>query len=343
MKRIRIMEMLVLVVGVVCFMFSNTAEAWYREDGVKEQGQEGLCLDEQTISTPSSIAQITQGGGIPPGIKTTARPEYAPGEVIIKFKPSVVTIPLEKQEVLASEATVSVSSIESLNQKHGLVKMKKVFKTPVKKDRYGQEILMSTEEQAEAIKQKFPQRAARAPKDAKVPDLTNIYKLTFSKDANVMEIVEEYKKDPNVEYAQPNYKMELYVTPNDPYYSSTGSWGQDYEDMWGLHKIQAGDAWDIEKGSNDVIVAVIDTGIDYNHEDLADNVWINTAEIPDNGIDDDGNNFVDETIHMETYPTPGVGLGKPTVPPQEWDKANIMLCLLPLMENLFLFVLRLNG
>jgi len=82
--------------------------------------------------------------------------------------------------------------------------------------------------------------------------------------------------------------------PNDPYYSSSGSWGQAYDDLWGLKTIQAEGAWQKTTGSNEVVVAVIDTGIDYNHPDIAQNIWTNPDEIPGNGIDDDGNGYVDD-------------------------------------------------
>ena len=82
--------------------------------------------------------------------------------------------------------------------------------------------------------------------------------------------------------------------PNDPYYSSSGSWGQAYDDLWGLKKIQAQDAWKTSTGSDQVTVAVIDTGVDYNHPDIAQNIWTNADEITGNGQDDDGNGFVDD-------------------------------------------------
>jgi hypothetical protein len=73
-------------------------------------------------------------------------------------------------------------------------------------------------------------------------------------------------------------------TANDPFVS----------DQWYLSKMQAPLAWKVTTGSVNVIVAVIDTGVDITHEDLKDNIWTNTGEIPLNGIDDDRNGFIDD-------------------------------------------------
>jgi len=98
----------------------------------------------------------------------------------------------------------------------------------------------------------------------------------------------------DVEYAEPNYILHAYAIPNDPRFDS----------LWGMHNtgqtggvadadIDAPEAWDLQTGGN-VIIAVVDTGVDYNHSDLSDNIWNNSGEIPNNGRDDDGNGFVDD-------------------------------------------------
>lgn len=95
------------------------------------------------------------------------------------------------------------------------------------------------------------------------------------------------------------------LVPNDPFYASSNSWGQGYEDLWGLYKVHltptSGDTppgsgqsgWDIERGNDETIIAVSDTGVDYDHEDIQFNLW-STADSPGNGIDDDENGYIDD-------------------------------------------------
>ncbi|MBW7926769.1 MAG: S8 family serine peptidase [Fimbriimonadaceae bacterium] len=83
--------------------------------------------------------------------------------------------------------------------------------------------------------------------------------------------------------------------PNDPL----------WPDMWHMRAIRANEAWDLHKGSPNVVVAVIDTGVNVNHEDLAANIWVNQDEIPNNGLDDDANGYVDDVNGYDfTYGDP---------------------------------------
>jgi subtilisin family serine protease len=74
-----------------------------------------------------------------------------------------------------------------------------------------------------------------------------------------------------------------------------------FERLWGLPDIDAPEAWSSFTGNgSEIIVAVIDTGIDYNHEDLKEQMWWNPGEIPGNGVDDDGNGYVDD-VHGANF------------------------------------------
>jgi subtilisin family serine protease len=108
---------------------------------------------------------------------------------------------------------------------------------------------------------------------------------------NVEDALAKYRHSPAVEYAEPNYIHQLAAIPNDTQFSS----------LWGLHNtadvdIDAPEAWDITTGSSNVIIAVIDSGIAYDHPDLAANMWTNPGEIPNDGVDNDNNGYVDDVF-----------------------------------------------
>jgi uncharacterized membrane protein len=121
-----------------------------------------------------------------------------------------------------------------------------------------------------------------------------------------------FRAMPGVEYAQPNYTRRMIQTapPNDPFWLD-GS-------LWGLEKIQAQQAWTtFTSGDGSVVIANIDTGVDYTHPDLNLNMWRNPAEIPANGLDDDGNGYVDDVfgidpVNMDTDPMDDQGHGTHT-------------------------------
>jgi subtilisin family serine protease len=145
-----------------------------------------------------------------------------------------------------------------------------------------------------------------------------LHKVQIPDNLAVGQAIEALYRSGAVEYAEPNYPIRpCAVTPNDPYFVD-GS-------LWGLHNtgqnggaadadIDAPEAWALRTNASTTLVGVIDTGIDYNHEDLKDNMWVNPHEIPGNGIDDDGNGYVDDVyginiINSNGDPMDGDGHG----------------------------------
>ncbi len=109
----------------------------------------------------------------------------------------------------------------------------------------------------------------------------------------VDQALEQLRADPNVLYAEPNYRVRKALEPNDPRYQSSNS-ATAYQ--WNLPIISSPTAWDTYTGpaADSLIVAVLDTGIAYSHPDLIANLWINPGEICGNSIDDDANGIVDD-------------------------------------------------
>ncbi len=131
----------------------------------------------------------------------------------------------------------------------------------------------------------------------------NLQVVELPKDLSVEEALAQFQKDPSVLYAEPNQIYQTTATtPNDTRFG----------ELFGLHNtgqssgladadIDAVEAWDITQGSNDVVIAVLDTGIDYNHPDLAPNTFVNPGEFGGTaGVDDDGNGFIDDIHGINT-------------------------------------------
>lgn len=162
-------------------------------------------------------------------------------------------------------------------------------------------------------------------------ELTGVYKLQFDQTTDIPAICACLNRDPAVIYAEPNMIARPQAVPNDPYYTSSGAWGQAYADMWGVHAINVEDAWDTTQGEG-VVVAILDTGVDYGHEDWFNdandngvldageqyNIWINPGEDLNSngvidpgeydGIDNDSNGYVDDLMGYDII----YGDGEPT-------------------------------
>ena len=164
--------------------------------------------------------------------------------------------------------------------------------------------------------------AVRADEDAQLRKslpLSGLELLRLAPGDSVRAAAAEFEDDPDVMYAEPNFYYELDAVPNDPRFS----------ELWGLHNtgqlvngsagtadadIDAPEAWETTTGSASVTVGVVDSGVAYDHPDLAANIWTNPGEIAGNGIDDDGNRLVDDVhgwdfIDSDNSPRDVVGHG----------------------------------
>lgn len=208
--------------------------------------------------------------------KMSPNQSFANGQVIIKLKSPVPTSNIQPSAAMSQ--TISAGSVDSVIRAHGGLSSQPIFASVT--GLRTKNIQNLTANQAAAVS------AARA-------RLNNVFLVNMLPNADPVRTCVDFKKDDRVEYCQPNYQVKAYMVPNDPYYASSGSWGQAYDDLWGLKKIQMDKAWDSVQGQG-IVVAVVDTGVDYNHPDIASNIWTNTQEIAGNNIDDDSNGYVDD-------------------------------------------------
>ncbi|MFC1896682.1 S8 family serine peptidase, partial [Thermodesulfobacteriota bacterium] len=262
------------------------------------------------------------------------KPRFVPDEIIIKLKENVqtsISITNNEQKYVVS----GLASLDKLHEKHGVYTMERILNKRRKKNpritklearAENIEIKIRTLQSNKKLSSKEQQELQDlldnhnkllSKKDSLIKKLykfekkrnklLGLYTIKLAQGAKIEEVVSEYQKDSNVEYAEPNHIYHTQQTPNFPDDPS-------FDELWGLHNtgqgqpggtpdadIDAPEAWGINTGSSDIVVAVIDTGVDYTHEDLAANMWTNSGETAGDGIDNDGNDYVDDIYGIDAY------------------------------------------
>ncbi len=217
-----------------------------------------------------------------PDVKQITRPEnipsflgYAPGELIVQFKMPVEQVNATKS--LAGYLSLNMFSLDAIAEKYEVTGMRQVFPG-----------------------------AKPTVKNGQAMDLSRYHKIRFDPAADLDEVMNAYLSDPNVESVEKNGMHSMYATPNDGYYDPH----QWYHNQVSDHDIDSPEAWDLETGDENLIIALLDSGTRYFHPDLGGvnasisnpgasrgNMWINNAELNgSSGVDDDGNGYVDDWI-----------------------------------------------
>ncbi len=131
-----------------------------------------------------------------------------------------------------------------------------------------------------------------------------ILRVTAASQVDALEAANLYHESALTLWAAPNFLSEVRkaLTPSDAHY--TDQWHLDNSGQAGGtagEDVDAEDAWDLSIGNSTIVIAVIDDGVDYNHEDLSWNIFSNPGEIPGDGLDNDGNSYVDDVRGWDFY------------------------------------------
>lgn len=182
----------------------------------------------------------------------------------------------------------------------------KIYKTPRKAKYVSDEVIVKYKKDINKTLAKNEIVKKNSLKVKKSVGSQNIDLLTISSGTTVEETINKLKGNNAIEFVQPNYL----------YYDKSFSLDSRESELWGLENfgqtiqnqtgvadidIDIKDAWNITQGSSNIVVGVIDTGIDINHPELKNNIWVNTGEIPNNNIDDDSNGYIDDVNGWDFY------------------------------------------
>lgn len=266
MKRIPLATLL----GILCFAVLSTFTQHRAAADRTAQQQSSQQTAQAPDQTRTNRTIVNADGTITTVSDGTAGGEFVPGEMLVKFRNENDAVDAGRgMKNARGHLRMAHPRLNEIFARFGVINGSRPF--------------------------------ARGRLNARAQSLAKVVKLT-TRTGNLKEALAALREQPEVEYAELNMIVRTQTAPNDPYYSSSGAWGQTFRDLWGLQNISAETAWDTSQGDG-VLVAVVDTGLDYNHEDIAGNVWSNEGEVGldgsgndkrSNGIDDDGNGLIDD-------------------------------------------------
>ncbi|MCD8393870.1 MAG: S8 family serine peptidase [Bacteroidales bacterium] len=216
-----------------------------------------------------------------PGAGRMAARQYKPNEVIVKFKSDGAVMVRNTNGKLK---TTSVSAIDGVLQSYGIEVADQLMP------------LMGRVASPKKLK-------TYAGTEIEEQDLSKLYCLKATKDIVVEELVEAMKSLPEVEFAEPNYLAYINATSGgatiaSPKATVTNATVNDplYSQQWGIPAVNADKLWEKPLLTDErPVIAILDTGVEISHPDLAANIWQNPGEATGaSGVDDDGNGYVDD-------------------------------------------------
>lgn len=301
-KLIAIVMALVLLVpaNLIAFADENAAAAARTNDSSKTYYKEVNGVREYFSTDPAKV----YAKSVKPQVKSQA--------AATDSKEKTVAVPATdnvKKGQLKSKAAVQKNEVQKNKETKKLTKeeQKKQLKDKLK----GKQV-----EQSNQLIVKFKKNASKTSinslysknslKAEKKLDIINAQVVSIPKNAKMDDVIKKLKADKNVEYVQPNYIYHP-TDVNDPFFGN----------LWGLENIgqeiagvagtpdvdmDINEAWLKGQGDSNVVVAVIDTGVDVKHPDLQNNIWVNKAEANGTiGVDDDNNGYVDDIHGWDFY------------------------------------------
>jgi hypothetical protein len=220
----------------------------------------GMYEPDGTIAPPPGSYQAPgPAASVLPG-EALERLPYVPGRLVVKLKASVsacVDCLVERRQPLS--AALGSDHLDDLNRRYG---MRGVH--PLRQS-YRALKTLAARRALERVQRSWMwatagQRSGRAAPTPVKRSFAAVYVFELSPWFDMEKVAREYARDAAVVYAEPDRKVRVQLTPNDPYFSSSGAWGQPFDDLWGIKLINAPAAWDTAQGSG-VVAAVIDTGV----------------------------------------------------------------------------------